>query len=421
MESRKHSDLPKKISIITQFFPPDFAATGQFIYELAASLAESGLAVDVFTGMPGYAFRRGSVLRQEVQGGVVIRRTGATRLISKRIRSKVLTSLLFVLRCLVKFRHRDLRGEHWVITSAPPFLGILGWFYHKVLGQTYSCIVYDIYPDVAVRLSVVGEQHLLVRLWHWVNRKVWRRAQSLIVLNEPMRELLVRRDPSLKDKIHVISSWANPEVIRPLPKGENWFVQQHGWGDRFVVMYSGNLGRCHDEATLIACAQLLGDRPKILFSFIGDGVGCRAVEAAIINRTLVNAVRLPYQEQEVLPYSLAAADVSIVSMRANVEGVIAPSKVYGMLAVGRPIVAICPPHSYLRQLIQDGNCGACFDNGDAQGMADYLRALAQDPQRQKALGENARRYFEEYFTLKQIMPQYLRALGLHSERSFLMC
>ncbi|NJK35582.1 MAG: glycosyltransferase family 4 protein [Oscillatoriales cyanobacterium SM2_2_1] len=421
MESQNRGNSPKKISIITQFFPPDFAATGQFIYELSVSLAESGFEVAVFTGMPGYAFRRGSVPRQEEQGNLMIRRTGATRLISKRIRSKLLTSLLFVLRGLVKFRHPALRGQHLVITSAPPFLGVLGWFYHKFWGQTYSCIVYDVYPDVAVRLKVVQEHHALVRLWHFVNRKVWQRAQSLIVLSEPMRDLLISRDPSLKDKIYVISSWANPDLLQPLPKQKNWFVQQQGWGDRFVVMYSGNLGRCHDEDTLIACAQLLQAHPQVLFSFIGDGVGCRVVESAIINRKLVNAVRLPYQEQEVLPFSLAAADISVVSMRPNVEGVIAPSKVYGMLAVGRPIVAICPPHSYLRQLIREGNCGACFDNGDAAGMAEYVLTLFQDQQLREALGQNARRYFEERFTLEQIVPQYLQALGLSSEPSFLVC
>jgi hypothetical protein len=133
--------LKTSISIITQFYPPDYAATGQFVYDLANGLSQEGFDVSVFTGMPGYAFRQTDVKRQEHQNGVFVRRTGSINLMSKRIRNKLFSSVLFLIRCVIKFRHKNIRGSHLVLTSAPPFLGLIGWFYNKIFDHSYSCII----------------------------------------------------------------------------------------------------------------------------------------------------------------------------------------------------------------------------------------------------------------------------------------
>lgn len=404
--------LKTSISIITQFYPPDYAATGQFIYDLATALVQEGFDVSVFTGMPGYAFRQMDVEHQEQINGVFVRRTGSIHLMSKRIRNKVVSSVLFLLRCIIKFRRKSIRGSHLVLTSAPPFLGLIGWFYNKIFGHTYSCIIYDVYPEVAVRLRVVAPDHWIIKFWEFVNLKVWERAESLIVLSEPMKQLLVKKNKYLADKIHVIHSWADPKFIRPLAKSENWFARQYGLTDCFVVLYSGNLGRCHDSRTILKCMQLLSDRPDIKFLFIGNGVGSQVVAKAIAAGELPNVLQLPYQDREVLPFSLTACDLSLVSILPNVGDTIAPSKIYGILAAERPVAVICPPNNYLREMVDQGDCGSCFDNGDAQGLADYICWLAANPQIQERLGKNARRFLELYYTIDQAIPRYIEALGL---------
>ncbi|WP_271255049.1 glycosyltransferase family 4 protein [Pseudanabaena sp. Chao 1811] len=404
--------LKTSISIITQFYPPDYAATGQFIYDLATALVQEGFDVSVFTGMPGYAFRQMDVEHQEQINGVFVRRTGSIHLMSKRIRNKVVSSVLFLLRCVIKFRRKSIRGSHLVLTSAPPFLGLIGWFYNKIFGHTYSCIIYDVYPEVAVRLRVVAPDHWIIKFWEFVNLKVWERAESLIVLSEPMKQLLVKKNKYLADKIHVIHSWADPKFIRPLAKSENWFARQYGLTDCFVVLYSGNLGRCHDSRTILKCMQLLSDRPDIKFLFIGNGVGSQVVAKAIAAGELPNVLQLPYQDREVLPFSLTACDLSLVSILPNVGDTIAPSKIYGILAAERPVAVICPPNNYLREMVDQGDCGSYFDNGDAQGLADYICWLAANPQIQERLGKNARRFLELYYTIDQAIPRYIEALGL---------
>lgn len=400
------------ISIITQFYPPDYAATGQFIHDLAGSLAQEGFEVSVFTGMPGYAFRQTDVKHEELDNGVLVRRTGSIHLMSKRIRNKVFGSVLFIARCVVKCLSKDIRGSHLVLTSAPPFLGLIGWFYNKFFGHTYSCIVYDIYPEVAVRLNVVALDHWIVKFWEFVNRKVWDRSESLIVLSEPMKHLLIEKHKDLADKIHVIHSWADPKFIIPIAKSENWFAKLYGLTDCFVVLYSGNLGRCHDSQTILNCAQLLISRTDIKFVFIGNGVGSQIIKQVIASGQLPNALQLPYQDREVLPFSLTACDLSLVSILPNVGDTIAPSKIYGILAAAKPVAVICPKENYLREIVDEGNCGCCFENGAAQELADYICWLADNPHMQEQLGKNARKLLERHYTIDQAIPKYIEALGL---------
>ncbi len=400
------------ISIITQFYPPDYAATGQFIYDLAGALVQEGFAVSVFTGMPGYAFRQTDVKHEEHDNGVFVRRTGSIHLMSKRIRNKVFGSVLFVVRCVVKCLSKDIRGSHLVLTSAPPFLGLIGWFYNKFWGHTYSCIIYDVYPEVAVRLKVVALDHWIVKFWEFVNCKVWGRSESLIVLSEAMKQLLIKKHKNLADKIHVIHSWADPKFIIPIAKSENWFAKLYGLTDDFVVLYSGNLGRCHDNQTILNCAQLLISRTDIKFVFIGNGVGSQIIKQAIASGQLPNALQLPYQDREVLPYSLTACDLSLVSILPNVGDTIAPSKIYGILAAAKPVAVICPKDNYLREIVDGGNCGNCFENGDAQALANYICWLADNPHMQEKLGKNARKLLERHYTIDQAIPKYIDALGL---------
>jgi glycosyltransferase involved in cell wall biosynthesis len=413
MAEKKH--VKTSISIITQFYPPDYAATGQFVYDLAGGLAEEGFEVSVFTGMPGYAFNQTDVKHEEIDNGVFVRRTGSIHLMSKRIRNKIFGSVLFLARCVIKFLSKDIRGSHLVLTSAPPFLGLIGWFYNKVSGHTYSCIIYDIYPEVAIRLKVVADNHWVIKFWEFINLKVWNRSESLIVLSQPMKQLLIKKYQHLEDKIHVIHSWADPKFITPLAKSENWFAKHYGLTDCFVVLYSGNLGRCHDSKTILKCAQLLTSRTDIKFVFIGNGVGSHIIKQAIAAGQLPNALQLPYQDREVLPYSLTACDLSLVSILPNVGDTIAPSKMYGMLAAGKPVAAICPTDNYLREIVDEGNCGACFENGDAQGLADYICWLVSNPQFQDNLGKNARKLLERHYTIDQAIPKYIDALRLRDQ------
>ena len=398
-----------KLSIITQFYPPDYAATGQLIEELALRLGRLGMSVQIFTGQPGYAFQKESAPAIEHLDQVVIQRSRATQLWSKRIRGKALNGLLFCLRSGVHLLRTLSRGDVLLLTSAPPFLPILGYLAHKCFGVPYVCLLYDLYPDVAVELKVVSPEHWSVRLWDALNRRIWKGAQKVIVLSPTMKDRVVAKCPEVVDKIRVIHNWADPNQIVPLAKHQNWFAKAFNLVDTFTVLYSGNMGRCHDMDTILEAAKLLKDEP-IQFVFIGNGAKRQGFRTQASQLGLKNCQFLPYQDKQNLPYSLTACDLSLVSVSPGMEGIVAPSKLYAALAAGRPLAIVCESHSYLRTIVREGGCGEAFNNSDAEGLAAFIRRLAADSQLAKQMGQAGRRYLQSNFTPELIAQQYSQVL-----------
>ncbi|MEA5596134.1 glycosyltransferase family 4 protein [Rivularia sp. UHCC 0363] len=398
-----------KLSVITQFFPPDYAPTGQLIEELVTHLDKQGVDIEVFTGQPGYAFEKNNAPAVEFSGGVKIKRSRTTQVWSKRIRGKAINGVLFTLRSALYLVLAARDRNTVLLTTAPPFLPVLGYLAHVLFGLSYICVLYDLYPDIAVALDVVPKQHLLTKLWQAVNRRVLRKASGIIVLSPAMEKQVIANYPEVADKISVIHSWANTQKIVPIAKQDNWFAHRHALVNKFTVLYSGNMGRCHDIQTMLEAAKYLQNEP-IQFVCIGGGAKREGLVKQVKKIGLKNFLFLPYQQRQDLPYSLTACDLSLVSVDAGMESLVAPSKLYPALATGRPVAVICPKHSYLKQLIADGNCGQTFENGDSYELAEYIRKLSQDSILAQNAGNAAREYAESYFTAEVISKQYYDVL-----------
>lgn len=398
-----------KLSVVTQFFPPDYAATGQLVEELVRELGTLGVDIDVFTGQPGYAFGTSNAPSVEKIGRVKIKRSRTSQMFPGRIRGKALNGVMFFIRTLSHLiRHRSSHNL-LLVTTAPPFLPLVGYLANLLLGISYVCILYDLYPDIAVALNVVPKHHFLARFWMAINRRVWRSAKGLIVLSPDMKQRVVDNCPEVADKIAVIHSWADPDLIVPMQKKYNWFAWKHNLVDKFTVLYSGNMGRCHDMNTILEAAKELQDDP-IHFVFVGGGAKGKILKEEVKRLGLHNFQFLPYQDKEDLPYSLTACDVSLVSVDQGMESLVAPSKVYGALAAGRPMAVVCPKHSYLQDMMAEINCGGAFKNGDSHGLAEFIRLLNRDQVLAEKMGKAARQYMQSHFTPKEISKQYLKVL-----------
>ncbi len=407
-DSRSKSAV--KLSIITQFYPPDYAATGQLIEELASQLGDLGMEVQVFTGQPGYAFQKASAPPIERSEKIQVRRSRTAQLWPRRIRGKLINGILFCLRSGVHLLKTPARGDVLLITTAPPFLPTLGYLANLFFRIPYVCLLYDLYPDIALELKAIKHQNLLVKIWNLINTCIWKRAKKIIVLSPAMKERIAVNCPEVLDKIAVIHSWANPENIKPIDKQLNWFAHEYNLVNYFTVLYSGNMGRCHDMDTILKAAARLRDRP-IKFVFIGNGAKREACIETVTNLGLKNCLFLPYQEKQDLPYSLTACDLSIVSISPGMEGLVAPSKLYGILAAGRPVAVICETHSYLCQLVAEAECGAAFNNGDSQGLAEFILHLSKYPEIAARMGNAGRCYLKSNFTPEIIAKQYWELLN----------
>lgn len=398
-----------ELSIITEFFPPDYAATGQLIEELVKQLEKQGVKIKVFTGQPGYAFTNDKAPALEQLGNINIQRSRSTQVWSGRIRGKAINGILFTLRSFLHIIKNVQGNDVVLLTSAPPFLSIAGYLGHLLLGFPYVCLMYDIYPDIAIALGVVNKNHWLAKFWWTINRKIWQKSKGIIVLSPTMKERVVEICPQIADKVSVIQSWGDPDFILPIAKKDNWFAKEHNLDSKFTVLYSGNMGRCHDMDTILATAQQLKNEP-IQFVFIGGGPKRESFMENVNRLGLKNFLFLPYQDKNVLPYSLTACDLSLVSIEAGLESLITPSKLYPALAAGRPIGAICPKNSYLRQLVADGGFGASVDNGDSNSLSMFILKLKSDRQLAEKMGNASRQYLQSHFTLEIIAKQYIKAL-----------
>lgn len=405
-----------RLAVLTHFFPPDYAATGQLIEELVRQLGQQQVNVSVFTGQPGYAFASDEAPNLETVGRVRVQRSRLAQLFPGRIRGKAINGVLFALRAIL---HLLRWGRHYqvlLVTTAPPFLPVIGYLGNLLFGLPYVCLLYDLYPDIAVELTVISHQHPVVKLWRWMNRLVWRRAAGIIVLSSSMQERVVAHCPEVESKIAVIHSWADAQQIVPRPKAKNWFAMRHHLIEPFVVLYSGNMGRCHDLDTIFEAALQLRDLP-IKFVCVGGGAKRSPLAQAVKAASLDSFVFLPYQDKAVLPYSLTACDVSLVSVEQGMESLVAPSKLYPAMAAGRPLAVVCPPESYLGPLVKAAGCGDTFANGDAAGLAAFIRRLWEQRELAERLGRSGRRYMQANFTPERIAQQYLTVLEQAAQQS----
>ena len=397
--------MPLQISILTQFFPPDYAPTGQLMAELAQGLSRHGIEVQVFAGQPGYAYDRALAASQEVVNGVTVRRTRTVNFWPQRIRGRAVGGMLYCLRSFVKLLSAARRGDLLLVTTEPPYLPVLAYLLHRIFNQPYLCVVYDLYPEVAIALGVVSERHPVARLWRRLNQLSWRHAEAIVVLSHTMKLHIVTQCPEVAKNITVIHNWADPEAICPRPKADNWFAQAHGLDQVFTVLYSGNMGRCHDIDTILAAALELR-HDAVRFVFVGAGAKRQPSIDWVQAQGLTHCLFLPYQPKEVLPFSLTACDLSLVSLVKGVEGLVVPSKLYGSLSAGRPVAAICEPHSYLRSLLQEGKFGQAFNNGDGAGLAAFIRQLMANPAMGLRMGQQGRNYMMQKFTPEHCARRY---------------
>jgi glycosyltransferase involved in cell wall biosynthesis len=395
-----------QLTIINQFFPPDYAATGQLIEELAYQLQGNFKSVEVFSSQPSYAFTRNDLPRWEHHEDLRIRRSKSTGFGSVRIRSKAFSAIVFFLRAVLHLIKHSSRRQLVLLTTAPPFLPLVGYFFSHFCKISYVCLLYDLYPDIAIELGVIKRKHWLTKLWEFFNQLTWKKAAAIIVLNSTMRDRIIAKCPAVADKIFIIPNWSDPQQILPMRKQDNWFAQKHGLVDRFTVIYSGNMGRCHDLKTLLEAIVILRDT-QIEFVFIGSGDKLKYLQTKIQEFDLHNCLFFPYQSRENLPFSLTSGDLSIVSIDENMEGLVAPSKLYSALAAASPIAAICPAHSYLNDIFDRANCGATFRNGDSQGLATYIYKLSQNPELAKQLGQSGREYCIKNYTKEKVAQSYL--------------
>jgi glycosyltransferase involved in cell wall biosynthesis len=400
-----------RVVILNQYYVPDVASTGQLLSELAEYLVREGARVSVIATQPSYGPRETwkKCPRFAVEDGVRVTRMWTTRFSKNSVIGRTVNSLTFLVQLTFRLLLRAKRGEVFLYTTNPPYLGAIGGFISLFRKHPYVVLLHDSYPQLTELVGMIRPGSLVDRVWHRCNRFMYKRAEQSIVLCKAAKELVCDTYEIDPDRVHIVHNWADPEKIRVKPKTANDFAREHGLVEPFTVLYSGNLGLYYEFETILRSAELLRDE-NFRLVFIGAGGKRDWIAEQIEQRNLTNTLLLPYQPFERLPDSLTACDASLVTIQEGVEGISYPSKLYASLAVGQPVLAISEPGSELYDQVVGNDVGYWFELGDAEGLADRIRAMMSDPRGCERMGRRARELFEREYTRDASAAKYEEVL-----------
>jgi glycosyltransferase involved in cell wall biosynthesis len=360
--------------------------------DLAFHLAGRGWEVAVITSRQRYDDPRARLPARERVRNVEIHRIRTTRFGRMRLLGRAIDYLTFSLGALRLLRRTLQPGDIVVALTDPPLISVVASWATAARKAKLMNWVQDLFPEVAERLGTL-KRGMFVRFLTRLRNRSLRRARMNVVIGESMEKLL----GSLGVPTHVRPNWADGSAIRPLAHDSNALRKEWAPGQAFVVGYSGNLGRAHEFDTMIRAAEELRDDDRVRFLIIGSGPRLQTVQRAVEQKKLVNVMFRPYQPRERLPESLGAADAHLISLDPAVEGMIVPSKFYGIAAAGRAAIYIGDTEGEIPRILSRDDCGVAVPAGDSKALANAIRLLAADPDRARQMGQNSRRLFEQSY------------------------
>jgi glycosyltransferase involved in cell wall biosynthesis len=384
-----------KIVFINRYFFPDHSATSQLLSDLAFDLASRGQDIHVITGGQLYNNPHASLLSDEVIRGVHVHRVRTSRFGRARLWGRMLDYLTFYAGATWKLFHALRRGDIVVAKTDPPMMSVCAAWVAKVKRGVLVNWVQDLFPEVATAMGVRPVRWvapLLKRARNWSLRE----GRSNVALGRIMAERL-RAEGVAPDRITIIENWADGELIRPVLREDNPLLLEWRLEDKFVLGYSGNMGHVHEFETIIDAAERLKDEPGIAFVFIGDGIARRRLETEAAKRGLASVQFRSYQPADRLRWSLSVPDVHLVSLRPALEGMIVPSKFYGIAAAGRPVIHIGDPGGEIAGILERERCGWSFRIGDAGPLARWILELSYIRAEAAEAGQRARRAFDRRY------------------------
>lgn len=405
------------IVFVLNYFYPDLASISQLLTELVMHLKDD-FRITVITAQPGYAGEKVEVDKKvsydEMDGMRIIRVKLPT--VDKRNKFSRLkyisTYFFYAVFLLLRQKEVDLIYT----TSQPPILGGLIGTIGKVFKARAKHVynIQDFNPEQAQATGFMKSK-LTFRIAKWLDDLNCRYADHIVTIGQEMQETLVKRFGRRKVTPHsVIFNWANEQDIVPLPHTHPEvaaFRAQYGLENKFVVMYSGNIGLYYDLENLIKLAGRFKEERDLAFVFIGDGAVKPIMQDYVRQQALANVYFVPYQAVEKLKYSLNAADVHLVVNQKGIKGISVPSKIYGVMAAGKPVLGILEKGSEAHRLIVESGCGAVAEPQQYEEIVSRIEALYRMNHGQlEARGAQGRAYLERHLRKEMALDQYLSLL-----------
>ena len=389
-----------KITILSQHFYPSSGATAQLITDLARGLAFKGHQLRVVTSTP---------CTDHSAADITTIRSPFSRTDTVNIFLKVLHGFAFVVWSAIYLLQNSRNNDILLVVSNPPFIGIVALIVRLFCGVRYVFLLQDLFPRSAQLTGVLPVRGPVSNLWSFLIQTICQHSCKTIVLSNSMRSRCLKTFHLESSQVTVIHNWA-VETALPLSKQENQLAREWEVQDLFTIQYSGNFGRLHEIITLLESARILVSEP-FHFLFVGGGAKRRQIYSYIQNFNLKNVSLYPYQERSALPYSLAACDISAIGLIPGSEDTVAPSKFYGIISSGKPVLLLARHTTDIAQLIVEAQCGIVVDPGDPVAVASALRDLRCNPGLVQLLSSNAQRTYHQNFGKEVSINAYYKLIS----------
>ena len=399
------TSLPRLI-FINRYFDPDQSATSRLLSDLVLALEHD---IVVLTSRQRYDDPNALLPATEARGRVTVRRLAGTRFGRGTLVGRSIDYLSFYGAMIFTLLKQARAGDIVIPMTDPPMLSLLAVPIARRKGCRVVNWLQDLYPEVAQAVGTPLLTPMMARLIKGLRDRSLRAADCNVVIADAMAERLVTLEVK-KERIRVIHNWVDDQALRHIPTYENPLRRAWDLENRFVVGYSGNLGRAHDIETILSAARELADS-QFIFLCIGGGARYEALKRAAQERGLTRLFRfMRYQSATDLSYSLSLPDVHWISLKPEFEGLLFPSKLYGIAAVGRPIIAITSKNSELARLVSHYDCGAVIEQGDGYGLALELKRLRDAPDACSAMGARAQMMLNSRFTKAEAIRRWKETL-----------
>ena len=386
------------ILLLNEYYPPDTSATAKMAAQVAEALAQRH-QVTVVAGRPSYdpdARYPYALLRRDTRNKVTVECVGSTAFPRHQMPRRVANYLSYL--ALAVPRALALRPDIILAMTDPPVAGIAGAFIARLAGRPFVYNIRDLYPDMAVGGDIVRSGEWVAR-WESLHRRALKQAARVIVLGDDMRERILAKGV-VAERVVVVRDGTTPSCApASMPDRGDPVVQEIRHGFPFVVLHAGNLGFYGAWDTLLAAAKILSNE-NAGFVFIGDGANRAALESAA--HDLPNVKFAPFRPVAQLPHVMMAGNVHIVTVKRGLEGVVVPSKLYSILAAGRPIIVIAPAECDAARIVVESGCGVAADPDDPAAVAAAIRELRAQPVRLAEMGRRARETAAKYARVNEL-------------------
>jgi colanic acid biosynthesis glycosyl transferase WcaI len=400
--------MPPKIWVISELYYPEETSTGYLLTKIAENLANH-FPVSVLCAQPTYSNRGVRAPVDEVRNGVAIHRCSATTFNKDVLFLRIINFVTISVSILFQTWFKLKAGDCVLVVTNPPLLPFLMALACRLRRAKFLLLIHDVYPDSLIAAGLFTSSSLPAQIVRWLNQRLYRAADRIVVLGRDMKKLVEKKlDPQHYSRIVLIPNWADLDEVSPMDRKQNALLNELGLQNRFVIQYAGNMGRTHGLECLVECARQFNTQPELHFLFIGSGGKLRWLKETVEQLGLKNITILPQRPRTDQNNFLNACDIAVISYVSGMSGISVPSRMYNIMAAGKPILAVAEVDSELALVLKEEKIGWVASPGNVEALLETIRLVQSDPEIINEFSRRARTTVEEKYSLNAIIQLYVK-------------